>query len=240
MFQYQNPVIAFLVKIANMLIASFCWLLGCIPIVTLLPACAALHTTVDRAVFTGRPVVRTFWEAYRSAMKPGISLSIGCQVLGALLYLGIHTGLQIWSTGIFGACYMALGVLLGALFVVTVICLPPVLSRFEGGAVTILRLAVYFSGRKLLRTALFAVLLALMFLAVDFFPLLLLVLPAVYADLFRGPIGRDMTRYIRENGLEEAAEPQPPQPEQEESALGALEWDRVLSGKAEEEAHGQH
>ena len=82
MFQYQNPVIAFLVKIANMLIASFCWLLGCIPIVTLLPACAALHTTVDRAVFTGRPVVRTFWEAYRSAMKPGISLSIGCQVLG--------------------------------------------------------------------------------------------------------------------------------------------------------------
>lgn len=159
---------------------------------------------------------------------------------GALLYLGIHTGLQIWSTGIFGACYMALGVLLGALFVVTVICLPPVLSRFEGGAVTILRLAVYFSGRKLLRTALFAVLLALMFLAVDFFPLLLLVLPAVYADLFRGPIGRDMTRYIRENGLEEAVEPQPPQPEQEESALGALEWDRVLSGKAEEEVHGQH
>ena len=64
MFQYQNPVIAFLVKIANMLIASFCWLLGCVPIVTLLPACAALHTTVDRAVFTGQPVVRTFWEAF--------------------------------------------------------------------------------------------------------------------------------------------------------------------------------
>ena len=35
-------------------------------------------------------------------------------------------------------------------------------------------------------------------------------------------------------------EPQPRQPEQEESALGALEWDRVLSGKAEEEVHGQH
>ena len=70
--------------------------------------------------------------------------------------------------------------------------------------------------------------------------LLLLVLPAVYADLFRGAIGRDMTRYIRENGLEEAVEPQPRQPEQEESALGALEWDRVLSGKAEEEVHGQH
>lgn len=240
MFQYQNPVIAFLVKIANMLIASFCWLLGCIPIVTVLPACAALHTTVDRAVFTGRSVVRTFWEAYRSAMKPGILLSVGCQVLGALLYLGIRTGLQIWSTGIFGACYMALGVLLGVLFAVTVICLPPVLARFEGGAVTILRLAVYFSGRKLLRTALFAVLLALTFLAVDFFPLLLLVLPAVYADLFRGPIERDMTRYIRENGLEEVAEPQPRQPEQEESTLGALGWDRVLSGKAEEDVHGQH
>ena len=93
-----------------MLIASFCWLLGCVPIVTLLPACAALHTTVDRAVFTGQPIVRTFWEAYRSAMKPGILLSIGCEVLGVLLYLGIRTGLQIWSTGIFGACYMALGV----------------------------------------------------------------------------------------------------------------------------------
>ena len=103
-----------------------------------------------------------------------------------------------------------------------------------------MRLAVYFSGRKLLSTVFFSDLLGLMFLAVDFFPLLLLVLPAVYADLFRGPIGRDMTRYIRENGLEEAVEPQPPQPEQEESALGALEWDRVLSVKAEEEVHGQH
>ena len=41
-FNYHNPLIVFMVRIANMMIVSFYWVLCCIPVITVLPASAAL------------------------------------------------------------------------------------------------------------------------------------------------------------------------------------------------------
>ncbi|MDE6837434.1 MAG: YesL family protein, partial [Acutalibacter sp.] len=45
-FQYDNPLMSAMVRIANMMIVSFFWALCCLPVVTVIPATAALfHTT---------------------------------------------------------------------------------------------------------------------------------------------------------------------------------------------------
>lgn len=67
-FNYNNPFVVFMVRLANMLIVSFYWVLCCIPVVTVLPACAALYHCVTRVVMaSGTGVSRDFFRSFKSA-----------------------------------------------------------------------------------------------------------------------------------------------------------------------------
>lgn len=232
LFNYNNPVIVFMVKVANMIIVSLYWILCCIPVVTILPACAALYHTVNKVIVgNGNGVTRDFFRAFKDALRPGVVLTILIELVGALVAFGIYTGLQIWDAGMFGTIYMAAGVLIGFIFLTTVLYAAPTLSRFEGGISVVLRLSMYFAMKNQFRSAWFTVLLGLAFWSVDFFPLLLLVMPALYTDLIRGGVERVMQGYIRDAGLEEEA-----QTEQEEEKPGMedvspLEMDKLLGGE---------
>ena len=232
LFNYNNPVIVFMVKVANMIIASLYWVLCCLPVVTILPACAALYHTVNKVIVgNGNGVTRDFFRAFKDALRPGEVLTILIELVGALVAFCIYTGLQIWDAGMFGTIYMAAGVLIGFIFLTTVLYAAPTLSRFEGGISVVLRLSMYFAMKNQFRSAWFTVLLGLAFWSVDFFPLLLLVMPALYTDLIRGGVERVMQGYIRDAGLEEEA-----QTEQEEEKPGMedvspLEMDKLLGGE---------
>ncbi len=232
LFNYNNPVIVIMVKIANMMIVSFYWVLCCIPVVTVLPACAALYHTVNKVIFgNGNGVTRDFFAAFKGALKPGVLLTILTELVGGLIAFGIYTGLQIWDAGIFGTVYMAAGVLIGFVCVITLIYLPPTLSRFEGSISVVLRLSMYFAMKNQFRSAWFAVLLGLAFWSVDFFPLLLLVVPALYTDLIRPGMEKVMRSYIRDAGLEgEGTAEAEAAPETIED-MSPLEMDKLLGGE---------
>ena len=173
LFNYNNPVIVFMVKVANMIIASLYWVICCLPVVTVLPACAALYHTVNTVIFgNGNGVTRDFFRSFKAALKPGVVLTILTEVVGALVAFGIYTGLQIWDVGMFGTIYMAAGVLIGFLCLTTLVYVPPTLSRFEGGISVVLRLSMYFAMKNQFRSAWFVILLGLSVWFVDFFPLL--------------------------------------------------------------------
>ena len=102
--RYNNPVIVFLVKIANMMIVSFYWVVCCIPVVTIFPATAALYHSVNKVIFgSGSGLTRDFFNSLKGAWRPGWALSLLLAVMGGLLYLGIHSALQLWRTGVIGA-----------------------------------------------------------------------------------------------------------------------------------------
>ena len=228
-FRYNNPLIAFLVKIANMMIVSFYWVVCCIPVVTILPATAALFHSVNKVVFGGGSgLTRDFFTALKGAWRPGWALSLLVAAMGGLLYLGIHSALQLWRSGVFGAVYMAVGVLIALVLLPAVIYIGPVLAKFEGGVNMVLRLSLYLSARKLWQSIWFVLLLAAAVAAIDFFPLLLLIVPALYVDLIRGGVNRRIREYMEANGLSEPDEEAPAaEPAAEE--LGAKALDRMLS-----------
>ncbi len=235
-FRYNNPLIAFLVKIANMMIVSFYWVVCCIPVVTIMPATAALWHSVNKVVFgSGSGLTRDFFRSFKAAWRPGWALSLLVAAMGGLLYLGIHSALQLWRSGVFGAIYMAVGVLIALVLLPMVIYIGPVLAKFEGSMNMVLRLSLYLSSKKLLQSIWFVILLALAVAAVDFFPLLLLIVPALYADLIRGGVNRRIREYMEANGL---TEPEEDAPEAEAAAreLSATELDKLLdeqSGESE-------
>ena len=99
--------------------------------------------------------------------------------------------------------YAAAGILIGFLCLTTLIYVAPTLSRFEGGVSVVLRLSMYFAMKNQFRSAWFGLLLGLAFWCVDFFPLLLLVMPALYTDLIRKGTEKVILSYIRDAGLEE-------------------------------------
>ena len=237
LFNYNNPFIGFLVRIANMIIVSLYWVICCLPVVTILPACAALYHTVNKVVLgNGNGVTRAFFGAFKAALKPGVVLTVVALGVAALVAFGVYTGTQIWDVSTFGAVYMAAGVLIAFACLTTLVFVAPTLSRFEGGISIILRLSMYFSMRNLFRSAWYVLLLLLAFWVVDFFPLLLLVIPAVYTDLIRGGTEKVMKDYIRTAGLEDAED----QPEQESTCgpveeLSPSELDRMLTQETENE-----
>ena len=235
-FYYDNPFMAILVRIANLMLLSFYWAVCCIPIVTILPASAALyHTTAKVVRGNGNGVTRDFFRTFRQECKGGVVLSLVCAAAGGMLAYGLFLGNQMWRNSIFGVVYFAFGILLALILIPTVLYIPPALSRFEGGTSVILRLSLYFASQHPLRTLYMLVLLALIVFLVDFYPVLLLILPGIYSDLICTGMEKTLEKYAEESGISK------PQGEEEEiipedtDEMTSIELDRYLTGKAEED-----
>lgn len=201
-FQYDNPVMAILARIANMMIVSFLWLLCCLPVVAILPATGALfHTTAKVVRGDGNGVARDFFTSLKGSLKRGIPLTLACGAAGGLLAFALWYGWQLQKSSMFGAVYFTIGCILAFVWVSVVFYLPFALARFEGGPDMYLRMALYFANRNPLKTILRLALLALAALLVDFYPIALLLLPGLYMDLVCGGIEKQLQRFMEENGL---------------------------------------
>ena len=228
---YNNPVIAFLTKAADMLILSFYFFLCCIPVVTVIPSAAALYATVTDVLFgtcRGERISPYFFARFAENARRGIVLSLICLVSAALIYLGINTGLQIWDAGVLGAAYMALGILAVITVVPAIIFIPPVLARFDAGTGVIIRLAFYFSSRRVIRSLWYLMLLALLVFAVSLFPLVLVIIPALYADLIRRGTEKTMNEY-KEKYISDDSEAAEAAETGEEESMSEL--NEMLAGK---------
>ena len=204
--EYNNPFMKFLETIANMLIVSFLWLVFSLPVITIVPACAAIYHTTSKVVFgkgNGNGVFRDFFDCYKLNLVPGIKLSLIMIVAGLFVAEGLYTGYQIYKIGILGMLYMGLGIII-ALFVTTgAIYVAPVLSRIDAPISSLLRLSMYLNMTSLLRGIIYVALLGVMAFFVEMFPLALLIVPGLYADLIRPSMEKALTRFIEDNGLED-------------------------------------
>ena len=118
---------------------------------------------------------------------------------------------------------MILGLVISTVVITTIIYIPPVLSRFAAPVLSIIRMAVYFAMKKPLRSILYFVLLVFMVLAIEAFPLALVIVPALYTDLIRTYLEKDFSKFIEENDLEsieveEIVEEEDKEEEEESSA----------------------
>ena len=216
---YNSPFIKMLETIANMLIASFLWFVFSLPVLTIVPASAALYHTTDRIIFgpgKGNGVFKDFFDSFKLNLIQGIKLDL--LVIAAFLFLaeGLWTGIQIYKLSIWGTLYLVLGILIAVVLITTIVYIPPVLSRFDAPVSSILRLAVYFALRKPLRSLLYLVLFVFLCVAILSFPLALVIVPGLYADLVRTNLEKDLKAFIEENGLEEEKQDEQEEEEEEE------------------------
>lgn len=87
-FSSEGPVMNFLNKLVNLVILNVCFLISCIPIVTIGAALSALYSVNLRMVRDEEAYVfRSYWKAFRGNLKKGTLCLAIMAALGAVLYL---------------------------------------------------------------------------------------------------------------------------------------------------------
>ena len=92
---FESPAVEIGARLVNLLILNFCWILGCLPVVTAGTSCIAafsvtLKITEDRE---STSVVRAFWSAWRENLLHGILLTL---ILAMMLY-GAWMNVQLFD-----------------------------------------------------------------------------------------------------------------------------------------------
>jgi uncharacterized membrane protein YesL len=206
-FQYDNPLMSAMVRIANMMIVSFFWVLCCLPVVTVIPATAALfHTTAKVIRENGNGVAGDFFRALKGSLRKGLPLSLIALGSGGLLSFTLWYGWRMQQQNNFGVAYFLIGCVIALVWAAATLHLPFALSRFEGGIGMYLRMALYFAGQNPLKTLLRLVLLALVALLIDFYPIVLLILPGLYMDLICGGVEKQLQKFMADRGLAQTEE----------------------------------
>lgn len=235
----ENPLMAAMIKIANMMIVSFFWLICCLPVVTIIPSTAALyHTTVKVIRRNGSGVASDFFKAFKGALKKGVPLSLIFAVTAVMLYFAVGYASAMQQENMFGTVYFIIGCVIVLVYASAVVHIPLALSRFEGGIDMYIRMGLYFAGKNPVLTVLRLALLLLVALLADFYPIALLILPGMYMDLIASGVEKQLLRFMEDNGLAEEAEEETAERDasaDEPKALTSLEMERLYGEEGNNE-----
>ncbi len=221
---YNSPFIKILTMIANMIIASLLWLLFSLPVITIVPSCSALYHSVNKIIFgpgRGNGLFRDFFDSYKQNLVPGIKLTLLLLVLAFFIFEGLWTGYQFYRT-ILGMLYFGLGIIIALVVGTMVVYIAPVLSRFDAPISSILRMSAYFAMKHPVRSILYVLIMAALAFSIEVMPLALLIVPAVYCDIIRGPLEKDMQQIIEDNNLVSLVAQEP---QEEEEAVTDSSYD---------------
>ena len=207
LFQMDSPVMIFFQKTGELILLDICWLIGCIPIVTIGTSCTALYYAVAKSIRkdTGYPVAE-FFRSYKSNLKRGIGAFVLILLISVLMYINRETAANAdKAVGISGVIVYdgMIAVLAGILMY-----LFPVLSRFSFKLSDGFKLAFVMAVRYLPMTVLVIVGTFLIFKFWAFYlPMpLILILPAAWCYLISFFMEKALLRFM-------------PKPEE-----GAQEW----------------
>ena len=153
LFSTDGKFFAVTSKIFDLILVTLLWMVGCLPVVTILTSTAGMyHTAVKCVRYDQGGVLSTFWDAYRKNLNQGIVLTILFGGTGALLGWGNYH--LFWVTG--GGTPEALAaaillLLLSCLYLSAVFWIVPVFSRFANSLSNLLRLDFVIALRYFLR-----------------------------------------------------------------------------------------
>ncbi len=179
-FNLDNGFFSFLSKVCDVIFLSIIFIIFCIPIITIGPACTALYYATVKVIRRERGYVfREFFRSFKLNFKKGAIVG----VLLTIVY--IIVGFDLW------AAYNALDgstfrfAIFGVYLAITILSLGfsvyvyPVLSRFDVSLRQLIKTVLIISLRHLPSTVCMVILTGAAILGVYIIPFLLLVIPGV-------------------------------------------------------------
>lgn len=181
-------------KIVDMALLSILWLVGCIPVVTILTSTASMYQATVKCVRYDRgKAYQEFIDAYKKNLKQGIGLTLLYGGIGALIGYGDYFVFFLMknrtSLGFMAAVFM---LLLTFVYLMNIVWIVPVFSRFSNTFGNLLRLNFVASVHFIIRSiVMIGIVVITVILILSYIPLIIL-LPSL--ALF-------VISYISEPGL---------------------------------------
>lgn len=170
------------------------FLLCCLPVVTVGPACAAMYYVTLKMARKqdDTSVIRSFFHSFRQNLRQGIVLGLLAVALGAVAFADIFIMWNLVQYGLFFQCMLVLLVLVSILYLMTCIYLFPLLAQFNNSIKGHLRSALALSLKHFRYSLMFLLLSALPVAAAFLIPhaleweiiVFLMIGFAVYAYIF--------------------------------------------------------
>jgi len=176
-FSIDNPVWAFIGKLADVILLNILWFICCIPIVTIGPSTTALYyVTLKLASDEEGYICRSFFRAFKTNFKQGTIIWLIMLAIGIIFYVDYSFYLKQVDlpTTVQNILYMVFfGMILIYFMVLTYVF--PILSRFDNTIKNTLKNTLLISIRHLPWTILILVItFGLIFLSLTYVPVLLL------------------------------------------------------------------
>ena len=197
-FDTENWLWRWMGRLPDLLALSVLWLVGCIPVVTLLPSCIALYDSVAHCIRSQEGgIYRRFFRTFRQEIKRGITLSLLWLLLALVLYCGYNAILSGGESNAVSA--FSLVYLISMVFPLATLCwLIPLESRFSYGFWELHRNAALFAFAHLPSTVAIGALLWGAVTLVLNLPVLIVLMPAILVSVQTLFTERVLKKYIPE------------------------------------------
>ena len=193
LFSLDNPVIALMARVADIVVLNLLWLLCCIPIVTIGTSTTALYyVTLKMVKNEDSGILRSFFHAIKDNLKQGILLTLIFLVCGFVLLL------DYFAVAVIGGFVEAIGqplvLLLAYLLVSTALFAIPLQAQFSNTIRGTLKAAFILSFQKFSNTLFVVVLNVLVFavfalpleICLKVLPIWMLIVPSAVAYICSG------------------------------------------------------
>lgn len=181
LFSVEGQLFTVTSKIVDMVFITILWLVGCIPVVTILTSTASMyHTTVKCIRYDRGKVFEEFKEAYKKNLKQGIALTVLYGIIGIVIGTGDYYVFHLMTSRSATAFILLVGILIWTfLYLINVLWLIPVFSRFSNTFGNILRLNYVVSTKHLPRSILIILIVFVSVLLVIVSVPLVIIVPAL-------------------------------------------------------------
>jgi len=142
-FDIENPVMHYIVKVFDCMCLSILWLLFCLPVITAGASTTALYATVYHYIRKEEGHLwRTFWGAFRENLKRSTLVWLVVLAVAAVLTVDVLVFRTMAINGeFFGGLYWLILVLC-AVAITWVVYLFAYAARFQGRARDVLRISI--------------------------------------------------------------------------------------------------
>lgn len=186
-------------KLADVLVLSLLWILCCLPVLTIAPACIALYDTIARCVYgTEEHPYKHFFSVLKAELLRGIGITVLWGIVGFVLLMGYNVLSQMGKASPFANAY-SIVYLASMLIPVGIFAwLVPLEARFSHSFFGLHKTAATFALIHLPTTGILLGLVVVAAILAFFIPVLILILPGIVVTLQCRFIEKVFKRYLPE------------------------------------------
>ena len=176
-FSVEGKFYSITSRIVDMVIITVMWIIGCIPIVTILTSTSSMyHATVKCIRYYRGRALTEFIEAYKKNLRQGIPLTVFYGAIGAMIGLIDYRVFAVMQSRTGVAFILAFGMAaVTVLYLLNVLWLVPVFSRFTNTFGGIIQLNYVIAAKHVIRSIpMLMVLIIAVILVLASFPLVIL------------------------------------------------------------------